>query len=493
MPDSILIIDDVASSRSQIRGRLSVAQYKVLTASSAAEGLELASSNLPSIVLAGLGLADMAGEDLIRKLRAIPGLARVGIIGIRPEQSSACLSSTLGAGADDVLDRPLDEVALMSIVRSLVRRQRRSAAIADRMTWAGLATPGLADAHHVADHNLDRTLGSVALITDNRPLAAIWKAAVRHGSTARLVVVPISKALRFLERVHSTDVVLIDVSQVSFRRAVAEIADVHSRLAARHAELVAVTADGDVELAAVARDMGASDAISTQISTNELIVRLRTVLNRKRLQDYHRDQINESLKLAAYDPLTGLTNRRTGLFRVERMLTEAGADGTSLAILALDVDDFKNVNDRFGHSAGDTVLIAVADRIRSLLRGVDLFARTGGDEFIMALPSMTQAGARHLADHIRHLVATTPIRLPGNESVSVTVSVGVVVSSCDGSETASGLIHAADRDMYRAKAEQRHAQEGTVFRAPILRVAAAPGPADPPTPRALPGSFRRPV
>lgn len=462
MPDSILIIDDVASSRSQIRSRLSVAQYKVLTASSAQEGLDLAASSLPSVILAGLGLADMPGEDLIRNLRALPGLSRTGIVGIRPEHGNEALSDTLTAGADEVIARPLDDIALMSIVRALIRRQRRSAATADRMAWAGLA-----DIHTSDQGPNSGTVGAlVAMITDNRVLGANWRVALRHRLDARFMVLQCDRDRFYFEPATSPDVVVLDVSEIAFARAVAEIAALHSQLAARHAELVVVTGEGNAELAALARDIGASDVISTTVTTHKLQLRLNTVLNRKRLHDHHRDQINESLKVAAYDPLTGLTNRRNGMFRIERMLTDAGAEGSTLAILAVDFDDFKSINDRFGHSEGDTVLTAVADRIRSVLRGVDLFARTGGDEFIIALPSSTPAGARLVADHIRHLVTSSPVRLPGIDSVTVSVSVGIAVSRSDGTDTAAGLIHAADRDMYRAKAERAAALKDAAGIAP---------------------------
>ena len=117
----------------------------------------------------------------------------------------------------------------------------------------------------------------------------------------------------------------------------------------------------------------------------------------------------------------------------------------------LDLDDFKRVNDRVGHLAGDTVLGEVAARIRSCVRSTDIGCRVGGDEFAVILPESTRGDADHLAARIERAVAGEPIPRAG----TLRVSAGVAELSSD--DTASDLFERADEDLYRAKsATKKH-------------------------------------
>ncbi|WP_409332350.1 diguanylate cyclase domain-containing protein [Trujillonella humicola] len=158
-------------------------------------------------------------------------------------------------------------------------------------------------------------------------------------------------------------------------------------------------------------------------------------------------------ELAATDPLTGLANRRRLQEQVETALWDARARGESLALLFLDLDGFKAVNDRFGHAAGDELLQEVATRLRQRLRRRDLVARLGGDEFLVALPGLSGDGgaaaeARRVADDLTEAVRR-PVDVHG-APVFVGASVGVAVAPEDGDEFAA-LLHRADLRMYEAK------------------------------------------
>ncbi len=157
-------------------------------------------------------------------------------------------------------------------------------------------------------------------------------------------------------------------------------------------------------------------------------------------------------QLAYTDPLTGLANRRRLEERVETALWDARADDSALALLYLDLDGFKAVNDRFGHAAGDELLVATAQRLKRRLRRGDLLARLGGDEFLVAAlaldPARARADAAALAATLRDAVSQ-PVTI-GSERVTVTASVGVSLYPHDG-EDFGALRHLADLRMYSAK------------------------------------------
>ena len=163
---------------------------------------------------------------------------------------------------------------------------------------------------------------------------------------------------------------------------------------------------------------------------------------------------SEVKRLATTDALTGLSNRRHFLLLAQRLFETARRYGQPLSALMLDVDRFKQVNDRYGHGTGDEVLRAVADRTRRCLRAADLLGRYGGEEFALLLP-MTPAIAAHsmLAERIRREVAHQPIETAAGR-VAITVSIGVA-SLTPRMESLEHLLMEADARMYEAKAAGR--------------------------------------
>jgi diguanylate cyclase (GGDEF)-like protein len=172
----------------------------------------------------------------------------------------------------------------------------------------------------------------------------------------------------------------------------------------------------------------------------------------------HLQSENESLAhQASHDSLTGLPNRAFFEGRLMRALRNANKLGERVAVLFLDSDRFKEINDNFGHAAGDAVLMAVANRIRAQLREEDLVARLGGDEFAVLLtPLYTTEDAERIADKILASMEI-PILVPGNAQVLTSLSIGVAVYPDHGT-TPGALLNAADSAMYQAKRLSRGAQ-----------------------------------
>jgi diguanylate cyclase (GGDEF)-like protein len=165
--------------------------------------------------------------------------------------------------------------------------------------------------------------------------------------------------------------------------------------------------------------------------------------------------MTERLRYFAYnDPLTGLPNRVAFLERLEQAVARARRHGSALAVLFIDLDEFKQVNDSFGHATGDTLLHSVAGRLRSCTRPEDTLARLGGDEFTVLIedvvrPDQAELVARRLLDRI-----ATPFAL-GGSSVELACSIGIAEGS-GGAEGPDELLRRADVAMYRAKSAGRN-------------------------------------
>ena len=160
--------------------------------------------------------------------------------------------------------------------------------------------------------------------------------------------------------------------------------------------------------------------------------------------------------LARTDPLTQLLNRRALLSQLATEVDRVRRYNAPLSVLMIDVDDFKNVNDEYGHLVGDQVLVEVALILGRTARSVDAVARFGGDEFVIAVPETSEAGAIAFAERLRDKIQSHPFEIGKGEPLKLRVSVGVAEFPKPGVETADDLLDCVDRALYRAKGDGRN-------------------------------------
>jgi diguanylate cyclase (GGDEF)-like protein len=178
------------------------------------------------------------------------------------------------------------------------------------------------------------------------------------------------------------------------------------------------------------------------------------LLNSERLEVGLKEAQVELQRLAATDFLTGIANHRSFSESGEREIQRARRYGRSMAVLMIDLDHFKRVNDTYGHAAGDRVLVAVTSTIRKLLRDIDVFGRLGGEEFAILLPETDMVGGRATAERLRAAIAETAIDA-GDSVLKVTISIGVSMVSRE-DRGLDAVLKRADDAMYEAKREGRN-------------------------------------
>jgi two-component system cell cycle response regulator len=187
------------------------------------------------------------------------------------------------------------------------------------------------------------------------------------------------------------------------------------------------------------------------------LLALALVLVRSRRQLVQaRDEARRYRLLADLDGLTGLHNRRYFHEMLAREVARAQRYGRALALVVFDLDDFKSINDRLGHLAGDAVLAETAERARTVMRSADIACRVGGDEFAVLLPEASGREAELLYERLQRAVSSRPVAEAGD----VSVSAGIAELQVD--EEPTTLFERADEALYRAK---RHGK-GQVARAP---------------------------
>jgi diguanylate cyclase (GGDEF)-like protein len=193
----------------------------------------------------------------------------------------------------------------------------------------------------------------------------------------------------------------------------------------------------------------ATRPISDQDSTTFEALADENALLRAALAEM-RGRVEELERLADTDTLTPLPNRRRFERELERAVSQASRHGTPAAVLYIDLNSLKRVNDRHGHMAGDAALIHVARLLQGLIRSSDVVARIGGDEFGLILDHLDHNSAIETAERIGRCIGSNPLDLGGSE---VRLQAAIGVATILPGDSASDVMSRADRNMYRAKSE----------------------------------------
>lgn len=452
MAGKILIVDDVATNRIVLKVKLASAFYDTLQAASGAEAVAVARKERPDLVLLAVGLTDIGGAEVCRRLKADPATRDIPVVMISALTDPSHRIAALRAGAEDLLCKPVDELVLLARLRSLLRARESEAQLClgeDTCRDFGLAEAPAPFAG----------AGLVGLVAGRAEAGLAWKRLLQPHVGHRLLVMDRDAALGELHEGEVPDLFIVAADLARPGDGLRFMSELRSRHATRFSPVCMALPEGGCDISATALDLGACDLLDMSADPAEIALRLQAQMRRKRQADRLRHSVADGLRLATIDPLTGLHNRRYGLPCLERIALRAAETGRPFAALLIDLDRFKLVNDSWGHAAGDVVLAEVAGRLRQELRTGDLLARIGGEEFLAALPDTGFRTAHGVAERLRHAVCDRPVRIRGGNPVPVTLSIGLAMclGAADGAaEGVQGLMARADRALLAAKAEGRN-------------------------------------
>lgn len=457
MSARILIVDDVATNRIIQQARLAAAFYEPLLAVDGSSCLSTAREERPDLVLLDLGLPDIPGLEVLRQLRRDPVCRDIPVIALAGPRAEERLAA-FAAGADDVMTRPTNERLLLARVRNLLRLKAESDfPTPDALEITGLEATGLAEVPAAFEPQ-----GMIALVATQVVPAEGLRDALAGQLRDRLVVLSRREALADITAEQGRDtlpeVFILQDDGQNPSATLRLLSELKSHQATRHSAVCVVGPAGEGDEAAMAFDLGADDAVGPSVTAEELALRTRSLLRRKRHSDRRRARMQDGLRLAMRDPLTGLYNRRFAAPQLAAVAARARDEGTQFAVMVMDLDRFKQVNDRYGHAAGDQVLVEVARRLTENLRTSDILARIGGEEFLAILPGTCMMNARRAAERLCQVMDDTPIRLASGELLHVTVSIGVAVAggSAESNFAVDGLVEQADLALLESKGAGRN-------------------------------------
>lgn len=454
MAGKILIVDDVVTNRIILKVRLATACYEVLQAADGIAALDIARRDAPSLILLDIMMPGISGIEVCSQLRADPATRDIPIIMITGLDTPQIRLAAFEAGADAFMPKPVDETLLLARVRNLLRAHDLAAEL--RMRGATCSEMGFAEPE--AEF---RPSGRVGFVSQNPTRNAKWRRDL--GAALGLPVTTLNRTGLLAQDSGKVAPALyvIDATEGNGGAGLQLLTELRARSHGRHATVAMLMPEAARADAAMALDLGASEILHHATPPDEAAVRLLKQMRIKHRADSLRASVDNGLRLAVIDPLTGLYNRRYGLSHLSRLALHSRESGQRLAVMLLDIDRFKAVNDRWGHAAGDHVLTEVAARLRDTLRPADLLARIGGEEFLVALPDSTLERAQACAERLCRTISGRPVALQQNSAtVSVTVSIGLALGSGAGQpepdRVAAWLMAEADAALMTAKAAGRN-------------------------------------
>ena len=415
-PPLLLLVDDQPANL-RLLAEILRDDYGITTTTRGAEVLDLAGREpQPDLILLDVMMPDVHGLEVLHRLHAHPSTSEIPVILISADGTELTQYTGLEKGADDYVVKPIQPRILLARVRNLLRRKRAEDALRESearfRSYFELPLAGRAI-----------TSPSTGWIDVNATLCQMLGYA-----KAELV------QTTWAELTHPDD---LAADWAQFRRVMAGEIDGYTL------EKRFIHKDGRI----VVTELAVQCLRCSDQSVDYLVALIQDITQRKHLEKILQQQ-------ATTDELTGLFNRRYFLELAPRELKRATRRHDSISVALLDVDHFKQINDTYGHQAGDQALIAFAKTCQQHIREMDMLARFGGDEFVLLLPEADSEQACEVVERIRLALALAPVDHRG-QPIPMTLSAGIACWA-DEPEPLDDLLGRADQGLYQAKNQGRN-------------------------------------
>jgi len=450
MTARVLVVDDVPANVKLLEARLSAEYFDVTTAYSGAEALAACERAECDIVLLDVMMPDMDGFEVCRKLKSNPLTHHIPVVMVTALDQPSDRVRGLEAGADDFLTKPVTDVALVSRVRSLARLKMVTDELRMRALTSkeiGIQSPERAAVTETGRH------GRILLVDDRKSSYERIVAALSAEHAVDVEADPNEALFHAAEGNYDLLIVSLGLQNFDGLRLCSQVRSLERT---RNVPILAVAESDNNARLVRGLEIGVNDYLIRPIDKNEMLARVRTQIKKKRYTERLRDNVQMSIEMAITDALTGLFNRRYMETHLAALVEQAAARGKPIAVLVLDIDYFKAVNDSHGHDAGDDVLREFSLRIRKSIRNIDLACRYGGEEFVIVMPETDVAVATMVAERLRRRIASEPFAIQGGtRNLDVTISIGI--AALDGlADNAAAILKRADTALYRAKRDGRN-------------------------------------
>ena len=418
------IIVDISKSLSVLLNQhMTSQQIKALTLTRGKDALEMLKRARCDLVVISMYLEDMEGIEFVTELRKLDNQADTHVVMLTTEENRDILSRAMKAG-----------------VNELFPKQKLDSVLEHITSWAQKL-------------RLEQTSGNILYVEDNQSTALVVSELLKNAGYG---VKQVSKGVAALELAenHKFDLLLVDYILEDDMTGLELVQTLRIKLSALECPILMLSAQDSEQVKVDILRCGANDYLSKSASRDEMLARINNLIRTKRLFEQVQYQQQKLQHLAMTDQLTGLHNRHYLFEAAPQKLSEAQRHKFPVALIIVDLDKFKNINDEHGHPTGDTVLKEAAQLLRKQCRREDLVARFGGEEFVILLSHCNPQQAQEKAESIR--AALQNLR-PGK--LEVTGSFGVACCQQGSRISFNDLFSHADSAVYQAKNNGRNRVE----------------------------------
>ncbi len=446
----LLVVDDVPANVKLLEAKLTNEYYDVISAKDGYEAIEQTKKHKPDMVLLDVMMPGIDGFETCRRMKEDYEISHIPVVMVTALSEPADRVKGLEAGADDFLTKPINDVALLARVKSLVRIK----VLLDELRLRDQTGMQMGVLEEGKNSFTSDVGGAHILVIDDDSVQL--KRIVERLSKDFKVDGELKPESSMNVAINGNFDLIIISTQLSDTDGLRLAAHFKSHEDVRNVPILMLVDEDDQRVMVKGLEMGINDYIIMPIDYNEMFARVKTQIRRKKYQDALKSNYQQTINKAITDGLTGLYNRHYLNTHLDNTVRQALNNNKSLSVMMMDMDHFKQVNDSYGHDAGDEVLKGLAEIIIKSFRSADLAARFGGEEFVVLMPETDAARAFDVADRFRKSVETTPFKVSHTVgTLNKTLSIGVACLNEMG-DTGQAMLKRADAALYEAKNSGRN-------------------------------------
>ena len=439
----ILVVDDEPLNVKLLTAMIPSDQYDTASAFSGNEALRLVRDFQPDLILLDIMMPGLNGYDLTRILKSNTESRDIPVVLITAFRGSEYEIKGLEAGADEFLNKPVNKTELLTRAKSLIRLRQYKEQLKSRTCSIKSVTHKKKAKNCLDNEELD--LPTILIVEDNKVDARLIQRYL-HGEPYQIKLAGNGEEAISRSQQERIDVLLLDLL-LPGKNGFEVCRTLKEGEKTQNIQIVAITGLSDLESKLKGIELGVDDYLVKPVNMHVLRTRVKSLVKKKALLDRLCDRYEMAVHSAITDKLTGLYNRRYFDYFLDFEVKRSSRQNVSLALLMMDIDNFKNINDSMGHLFGDKILNKLGDIVKAAIRETDLAARYGGEEFAIVMSHTGLEQAIEIAERIRKSIKACNFDI---ENFFTTISIGIALYPTD-SNSLQELLSNADRALYRAK------------------------------------------
>ena len=443
----ILIVDDEPLNVKLLSAILPQDQYDTIPAYNGEEALDIVAKGSLDLILLDIMMPGLNGYEVTRILKNDHKSQDIPIILVTAFGGTDNKIKGIETGADEFINKPVNTTELLARVKSLLRlKQYQDQLKARNCSIKSFTGPDKNGTCSGDDH----TLPSILIVEDNAIDAKLIQRFL-EGEPYQIKLAKDGEESLYLAQKHHIDLILLDI--VLPRKNGYEVCKIlKGKEQTKNIQIIAITSLNDLDSKVKGIESGADDYLGKPVNKHELKTRVKSLLKKKAYLDKLCAKYEMAVQSAITDNLTGLYSRGYFDHFLDLEIKRSHRQKTPVALLMIDIDNFKQINDTFGHLAGDKILKQLGDLIRFNIREIDLAARYGGEEFAVVMSNTDTQEAEKAAERIRQSIQENGF---ADSNSIVTVSIGIALFPLD-AKSMDELIEKADTSLYKAKRDGKN-------------------------------------